>query len=98
MFDEERFYDLLWSTLEYFVPVDTRNLQNHIEVNFFTDYIQLIVSGPKKDGTDYASYVNEKQTPTARPKNRGKINYKFVERSVEQALNLYGEVLIYELS
>lgn len=98
MFDEERFYDLLWSTLEYFVPVDTRNLQNHISVDFYEDYILLTVSGPKKDGSDYASYVNAKQTPTARAINRGRINYRFVERSVEQALNLYGEVLIYELS
>lgn len=92
----ESFYNVLFTTLLANCPVDTRNMQTHITIEDLGDYFEIVISGPSKHG-DYAKYVNEQPTIVKSGPNKGKLNYQWVERTLEQVANVYGEVS-YEIS
>ena len=90
----EVFYEFLWTNLLANSPVDTRNMVEHIIQFDFGDYFNINISGPVEGGIDYASFVNYNQQRG--PKELR--NYKWIERTIQQTIEVLGGSAQYELS
>lgn len=91
MNEERLFYINLWTVLLAKIPIDTGNMITHTELQDYGNWWKLIISGPLKDGDDYARAVNEglnakfnERAMTAKEER----NYHFVQTSIEQAAQL----------
>ena len=93
-------YYVLFTTLMANCPYDRNNIGSHMKENItltdYGDYWMIRITGP--GAYNYAKKVNEKQTPTVTGPNKGKINYHWVERTIEQVGRLFGVEVEYELS
>lgn len=87
------FYYLLYTTLLANCPKDTRNMVSHIILTDMGEYWDIDISGPR-DGYDYARAVNYNRQRT--PKEAR--NYKWVERTIRQVMDVLGVEVQYELS
>lgn len=91
------FYYVLYTTLLANAPVLTGNMVENITLEDYGDYWLITVSGPR-DGYDYARKVNEQILPTQSGKNKGRVNYHWIERVIQQVAYLFGTEVNYEIS
>lgn len=90
------FYYVLYTTLLFNCPVDSRNMVNNLELDDMGDYWLITISGPRV-GFDYAKTVNERMGLVQSGPNKGKDNYHWVERTIEQVSQLFGIIPRYEV-
>jgi hypothetical protein len=90
------FYYVLYTTLLANCPVDSRNMVDNLEMDDMGDYWLITISGPRGD-YDYAEKVNEQIIPTQSGPNKGRDNFMWIERTIEQVAGLFGIVPRYEV-
>ena len=95
---ERDFYYVLYTTLLANCPKDKHNMVQNITLTDMGDVWLIRISGPTAKGYDYARAVNEMQGVVKSGRNKGKVNYKWIERTVEQVSRLFGKEVRYELS
>ena len=86
---ERDFYYVLYTTLLAHAPRDTGNMVNNITLTDFGDFWLIRISGPTKSGYDYARAVNDMPNVVKSGPNKGKINYRWIERTIEQVSRLF---------
>lgn len=93
-----QFYYLLFTQFLSNAPVLSGNLIKNITLEDYGDYWKITISGPvEKTGYDYAQYLNEKTTPTKTTRNKGKVWYQWVEKTIKEVAQAVAESVKYEL-
>jgi hypothetical protein len=94
------FYYNLYAVLIPTCPVNTGNMQRHIQMDVQPDYIYVKIEAPnEKTGYDYALAVNEGLAATAQNREMSEKesrNYHWVQRALEQAAELTAERVSWE--
>lgn len=91
----DKFVPLLLSILAQNTPKDTRNLVSSMMVEYTDDYVKITISGPTNRNYNYAQAVNDARAATYFHRGMSEKearNFHFVERSIEQAKQLMGEM------
>lgn len=92
------FYYVLYTALLANCPKDTFNMVQNITLTDMGDVWLIRISGPTEKGYDYARDVNEMQGVVKSGPNKGKINYHWIQRTIQQVAHLFGVEVNYELS
>ena len=92
------FYYVLYTTLLANAPKDTHNMVRNITLTDLGDAWLIRISGPTAKGFDYARAVNEMPNIVKSGPNKVKINYHWIERTIQQVSQLFGVEVKYELS
>ena len=87
------FISILWAKILAYCPVDTSNMITHITFADYGDYAVINISAPSKYG-DYASFTSDNRQRG--PKEV--YNYKWINRAIREASEIYGGNIKYELS
>ena len=81
------FINTLYSIMLANCPVDTRNMVTHIFLYDYGEYKEIRIE------VDYAKPVNYNRQRTPKEAH----NYKWVERSIQQASDIHGANIIWEI-
>jgi len=93
----EQFYYLLFAQFLSNAPVLSGNLIKNITLEDYGDYFSITISGPTKQGFDYAQYLNQKTTNTTTTRNKGDNWYQWVEKTIKQVAQSINGSIKYEL-
>lgn len=83
----KEFIDDLYSIMLSMCPVDTRNMVTHIFLYDYGDYQEIRVE------VDYAKAVNYNQQRTAKEAH----NFRWIERAIQQASDIHGANIAWEI-
>jgi len=92
-----QFYYTLFTAFLSNAPQLSGNLIKNITLEDYGDFYKIIISGPTPSGFDYAQYLNQKQSATETTRNKGKVWYQWVEKTIKETAQTVAGSVKYEL-